>query len=370
MTRPNSITQSAPIEAIEARLLPSQLKHGLQLRHMQITGERPLPVVRCVNDDASGFGEAPPLPSFTGEDGNDTLEGVQAVAPQLLGLAPEIALDRLHRPGLSPSSPVRAALDIALHDLLARAHGVPLHNLLGQVVTPQVRISRAIGFHEPETTVALAQSYRESGVVALKLKVGRDVYLDAAIVQAVRQAVGPEVELAIDANESMSTAAAIALVEACRDINLAYFEQPVFRDDHNGLRAVRQADVKVLVDESLFTVEDAQRLLEQEAADLFAIKLIKCGGLRPALEIVNYARDHGVPVIVIDPLGSAVSLNSGLHLASIIDDSGYAHGLSAGLDVNAAHAPHLPLENGRLCVPSGPGLGVDVRWSTQGVGSA
>ncbi|HEX7002961.1 MAG TPA: enolase C-terminal domain-like protein [Trueperaceae bacterium] len=370
------------METVSARLLPSRLTHGLTLKHIRLEGERLLPVVRITNGESEGYGEAPPLPTFTGEEAEDTLAEVEAYLPRLVGVDPREALRRLHsadnssgdlapeadpandrlKGTLRASLPARCAIDLALHDLIARSQSVPLHSILGGSNRASVTITRAIGFHPLDRTVELARRYLSTGVTALKLKVGRETATDAAVVRAVRKEVGPEVELAVDANESLDTASAIELVEACREARLAYFEQPVGRDDYAGLRAVRETGVKVLADESLFTVEDARRLHEAGAVDLLAIKLIKCGGLAPALEIARFAVKHDLPVIVIDPLGSALSLNPGLHLAAVLPDRGYAHGLSAGLDVDAPHAPHLPLIGGRLQLPVGPGNGARVVW--------
>ena len=348
---------------IEARTLPSQLKHGLSLHHTRLEGTRLLPVVRCSTGEVHGFGEAPPLPTFTHETAEDTVHNISQLTSTLLGRPLEEAQRLLHSTDISTSPQTRAAIDIALCDLTARLQEKPVHQLLGTAVAARIRISRAIGLHSPQRTVELAREYVDAGVTALKLKVGRDTQTDAEVIKAVRDAFGLDLELAIDANEGFTRDGACALVNAVRDCHLAYFEQPVPRDDLAGLRAVRETGIKVLADESLFTAEDAVRLLAEEAADLFAIKLIKCGGLTPALEILRVAEEQSIPVIVIDPLGSAISLNAGLHLAAIIQDHPYAHGLSAALDVTASHAPHLPIHHGFVQLPSVPGLGTDVVWS-------
>jgi L-alanine-DL-glutamate epimerase-like enolase superfamily enzyme len=350
------------ITHIDARAFTSHLTHGLVLHHTRLEGERLLPVVRCGTATSSGFGEAPPLQTFTHETAADTVANIERLAPTLTGQTPRAALDTLHTLDTRVSSQTRAALDIALHDLIARDLSVPVNQLLGPATTAAVRISRAIGLHSLERTVDLARGYVALGITALKLKVGRDTDIDAAVIHAVRNAVGPKVELAIDANEGLTVQAAQRLVDATREAGLAYFEQPVPRSDYQGLRAVREAGLPILADESLFTAKDAQRLLEAQAADIFAVKLIKCGGLRPALEIVTLAEEHGIPVIIIDPLGSGVSLNAGLHLAAVLTPHRYAHGLSAGLDVTAHYAPHLPIEAGHIMVPTSPGLGAEVIW--------
>lgn len=350
------------ITYLEAQALTSRLKYGLALHHLRLEGERTLPVVKCSTSSHHGFGEAPPLPSFIRETTEETVENVRRLTPTFVGKSAAEALELLHTPPICPSPQTRAALDIAFHDLMAKERGQPLHTLLGHQVRQRVRVSRAIGLHPLKRTTEIAQEYLRMGVTALKLKVGRDVAA-AATIRAMREMVGPDIELAIDANEGLTSREALELLEATRASDLAYFEQPVPRDDYKGLCEVREGGVPVFVDESLFTLEDAERLLDAGAADGFALKGIKCGGLRPALEIARFAEQHNLPVVIIDPLGSAVSLNAGLHLAAVLKRSPYAHGLSAGLEVTTPYAPHLPVQAGYVQVPSYPGLGADVVWS-------
>ena len=257
---------------------------------------------------------------------------------------------------------MRCALDVALHDLIARAEGVPLDRLLGPRRQASIRISRAIGFHDSETLAWLLAGYLARGVTAFKVKVGRDRAADLQAIATVRRAAGDACEIAIDANESLSPSDAVALARAARAYEVAYFEQPVARGDVDGLCAVREAGLRVMADESVFDADDVARLATADAIDLVAIKLIKCGGLRPAMDIVRAGAAHGLPVTVIDPLGSAVSLHAGLAVAVTIEPHGYAHGLSAGFDVDAPFAPHVAPECGRIAPRDVAGIGIDVTW--------
>lgn len=377
MTPPTHATSSAnhgvgPLERVEARLLPSRLAHGLRLHNLELGGERLLPVVRLCADGVHGFGEAPPLLTFTGETAEATVAGVRRAARLLEGRTPDEALACLHAPGSGLGPSTRAALDIALHDLLARRRGLPLHRILaasaGRASRPSpVRVSRAIGFHSLERTVALARGYRRAGVTALKLKIGRAPSLDVGVVEAVRRAVGADVELAVDANGAYDADTALCVWRRLRGLSLVYLEQPVARHDLAGLRRLRAAGAVVLVDESVFDLADLARVAAAGAADGIVVKLIKCGGLRPALGLARASAERGLQVVVVDPLGSAVSLNAGLHLAAALPPTPFAHGLSAGLEVSAPYAPHLPVVGGRLAPPTAPGLGVEVVWPEGGV---
>lgn len=358
---PSPLPSEPRVDQLDAHVLTSHLEHGLTITNMRLAGERSLPLVRLRSGCHVGYGESPPLPSFTGLDAERTEAGLRAAADRVVGRTPREALAGLHAAPLLPG-PVRCALDVALHDLMARAQGVPVDHLLGPRRRTTVRISRALGFHDPESLSALVAGYVARGVTAFKVKVGRDLASDLAAIETVRRDAGEACEIAIDANESLARADAVLLTRASRDLGIAYFEQPVARGDVDGLRAVREAGLPVMADESAFDAGDVERLALEHAIDLVAIKLIKCGGLVPAMDIVRVGREHGLTVTVIDPLGSAVSLNAGLAVAVTIDPHAYAHGLSAGFDVRAPFAPHVPVQRGHLMASDAPGLGVDVAW--------
>ena len=352
------------IVTADALLLKAHLRVGLPIHGYSFGNVREVPAVRIATSDAVGFGEAPPLPSFTGYTSNDTLTLLQSVLPALHGQEPEGALHWLHCTDGIPDPQARAAIDIALHDLIATRQGVPVYHLLGGEEPKKVRISRAIGLHSPERAVDLALDYQRQEITALKLKLGRGLEADVETLLRVREAVGSETEIGIDANEAYTLEEAWCLWTNASDATPAYFEQPVARADLVGMKELRLRGVPVIADESAFDVASVRNLGIAGAADGVAIKLIKCGGLRPAVEMAAEALVHGLHIIVIDPLGSAISLNAGLHLATVLPVPPYAHGLSASYEVDAPYAPHKPAAKGHLLPTPQPGLGAQVMWST------
>jgi muconate cycloisomerase len=354
----------APIERAEARLLPTRVATRMTIAGRPLERDRAVPVVRLQAGGLVGYGEAPPLRPFTGLDGEATLDGLRAALPRLRRRSARDALASLHAPErlAATPAPVRCALDVALHDLIARQEGVPIDRLLAPRRSERVRVGRAIGFHDVEETLRLVRGYRARGIRAFKLKVGRGTSADVALVEAVRRELGEEAELAIDANGVLSVEEATSLARALRGVELAYVEQPVAAADLDGLAAVREAGVRVMVDESVFSAGDVEAVARHGAADLVTLTLLKSGGLAPAVEMARAARRHGLGAAVVDPLGSAISLSAGLALATVLPPAGVAHGLSAGYEVDAPHAPHRVRSDGTLPALTGPGLGVAVRW--------
>jgi len=130
------------------------------------------------------------------------------------------------------------------------------------------------------------------------------------------------------------------------------------------LARLRGLGVVVFADESAFMAADVARLARHDAVDGVIIKLVKSGGLRPARAMAEEALEHGLAVLVVDPLGSAISLLAGLHLAATLPPMAFAHGLSAAFDGDAPHAPHTPVLAGHQSPPDRPGLGADVFWTS------
>ncbi len=269
-------------------------------------------------DGTRGWGEIATLPPVTRETHDDALRVVDAAAPALLGTSaerwPEVfAAIAAEVPGHEASA---AGLEIAIADAWARQRGVPLRALLGPAREPVVT-----DITLPITTSAraaeLAAHWRGLGFTRLKVKVGGDPARDLARIAAI-EAAHPEAELALDANEGWTADQALEVVAALRrrGSRLALVEQPVHRDDPEGLaRVTREAGVPVAADESCRTPDDARRIAAGGLASALNIKLAKCG-LAGALEIVTIARTHGLGLMIGGMVETRIGMGAGAHLAS------------------------------------------------------
>ena len=154
--------------------------------------------------------------------------------------------------------PAVAAIGMALYDLVAKAEGVPVYRLLGGAFRTSVPILRILALKSPDETAAIAKKHVESGYRYLKIKLDNNTLeLDAARIRAVREAVGGEVHLTLDANQSYSPKEAISLYRRVADQNIDLFEQPVPARDHVGLKIVTDAvDCLVEADEGAASLED------------------------------------------------------------------------------------------------------------------
>src|SRR5262249_5252804 len=144
---------------------------------------------------------------------------------------------------------------------------------------------------------AIARGAIDHGFMAMKVKVGLGPENDMARVRAVREAIGPDIKLGVDANGGWPTAdiGVAAIRRLCDIANIAFAEQPVPAGDHEEMAAVRrQVNVPVIADESLYTLGDARALVRAKACDVFSIYIGKAGGIGPAKQIADFALAQGI----------------------------------------------------------------------------
>jgi L-Ala-D/L-Glu epimerase / N-acetyl-D-glutamate racemase len=322
-------------------------------------------VVEIRTDDGlHGFGEAPQVWRVTGE----SLAGAEAcisgpLSDVLLTRSPADLRDLL----VATSDAVvgnfgaKSAVDVALHDLAARGAGLSLPRFLGTTrhrVPTDVTVSASAAESMGET----AAERVAAGFSVLKVKVGTDVAADVARVRAVRESVGPDTFIRVDANQGWTPRAAIAAIRALEDadVGVEFVEQPVAAADFEGLAAVTAAvSTPVMADESCFGLHDLTRIIELRAADMVNIKLAKCGGLRVATALLELAAAHDVGTIVGSMMEGPIGVGAAASLVA-------AYGTTLTSDLDAAWwTPESPVvgglsyEPGVVLLPDAPGLGVD-----------
>lgn len=322
--------------------------------------------VRTV-DGAEGWGEATPDPNVTGETWSGSAETIRRdLAPALIGHDSrhrEAALHLLDA-GVEGAPSAKAALDIALHDLVARAAGIPLWQLLGGRARDALQISRVISIGAPDEMAAAATRHVASGFHTVKVKVGdpANPMLDVQRVAAVRAAVGSEIGIKVDVNQGWrSPGAAIAAIRAMAPSLPAYIEQPILWWDIEGLAEVRrQTGAMIMIDEGCHGPRDMLRAVSLRAADLVNIKLMKTGGVLNALKLNAIAEAAGISAQVGTMVESSIASAAGLHTAIAMTnvrtvEMGGPLMLTEDLGNVGAWYQH-----DQVTVPDAPGLGIEV----------
>jgi L-alanine-DL-glutamate epimerase-like enolase superfamily enzyme len=331
---------------LEAKRLDLQLATPLRIAYGTLYQTYNV-VARIHDGDLVGIGEAAPSPIY-GESQESVLACLDDFARQIGDdpFALETGLDAFDHTFLGNPA-AKAAVDIALHDLLGKRSGLPIFRLFGLSADRTPLTSLTIGLDSPEVMAQKAQAARAFPV--LKVKLGTDH--DLEIIRAIRKVSGATIR--VDANAGWTPEQAIRIIEEIAPYGIQLVEQPVYPADLEGLRLVRQhAPMPVFADESCVTVADIPRLAD--CVDGINIKLMKCGGLRQALEMIHVARAHGLQIMLGCMVESAIAITAAAHLSPLVD---YAD-LDGNLMIEADPYTGVRVANGKLLLPEAPGLGI------------
>ena len=310
---------------------------------------------------ARGFGEALPLAGFDLESPTHARAALADAARQLVGSEIDSADAGLGAAArdLARAPAARAALDAALRDLEAREIGTSLAASLGANARARVPTALLLGAEHADGAAAEARRAVAAGFRVLKLKLGTNAFdADRARVAAVREAVGNEVALRVDANGAWSEATAAAHLEALASLDVELVEQPLASEALEALARLRRASpVPLAADESVRDVASAERVLRFEAADVLVVKPAAVGGLGSALSIARRAREAQVEVLVTTFLDTAIGRAGALHLAAALPPGRHAAGLATGSLLADDLAPGPVPKSGAIALPSDNGLG-------------
>ncbi len=272
-----------------------------------------------------GYGEAPPTAVITGETRQSIETAVREyLAPAVTGVtldSPEDAWKRMEK-AMAKNTTAKAAMDVAIWDACARAAGKPLFRMLGGGgEAPKTRLETdiTISVNDPETMARDTERAVKEGFRILKVKVGKGGLEDVERVRRVRAAAGKDAVLRIDANQGWTPEEAVRTIGMMEDagLNPELVEQPVSCHDFRGMQWVTsRVSIPILADESVFSPEDAERLIQERGADMINIKLMKTGGITPALRICDMAAEHRISCMMGCMLESAVSVSGAAHLAA------------------------------------------------------
>lgn len=269
---------------------------------------------------ALGYGEAPPTGVITGDTTGAIIGAIQDhIAKNIIGMEIDNLEDVLQKiqKSIVHNSSAKAAVDMAVWDLYGQLYKIPVYKLLGGA-RKQIVTDITISVNEPEQMAHDAIDAIKRGYDCLKVKVGANPDLDVARLAAVRKAVGDDVLIRIDANQAWSPKQAVRILNQMQEkgLKLELVEQPVKAADIEGLKFVTENSyVPVLADESVFSPEDAMKIMQNHAADYVNIKLMKCGGLYNALKIISAAEVYGIECMLGCMLEAKVSVNAAVHLA-------------------------------------------------------
>lgn len=265
-----------------------------------------------------GWGEASPSERILGSTAETTLAALEVLIPAVLGEDPRRIGFLVHKMDLviSGQAAAKAALDIALHDLAGRITCEPVWRTLGGHRPEGVDTDFTVGMDDPQVMASEAKELVGRGFRTIKVKVGEEPRVDVERVRAVRDAVGHDIAIRIDANQGWTVSQAIRTLKAMAGLDVQLVEQPVAAEDVEGLARVRaRSPIPVMADEAVHSPADALRVIRAGAADYVNIKLMKAGGLRHAQEIASICRAAGIPNMIGGMVESNISATAAIHFA-------------------------------------------------------
>jgi L-alanine-DL-glutamate epimerase-like enolase superfamily enzyme len=317
-------------------------------------------LVRIRSGNLEGWGAV--APNTVTSETPETIERFLLDArARLIGTDPcDIPVVHGSMKGPSHANPsAMAGVDLAIHDLIGKIYDVPLCGLLGRQ-KESIETSMTIGIADFQSTIEKARSSVESGFNILKLKIGLDHEEDLCRVRGVRESVGEGVRLRVDCNQGYSLETAKRIVKELEPLSVEFIEQPVRAEDWDGLRELTAvSSIPIMADEAVKTPEEARRLADGGYADLLNLKLMKCGGIYPAMEIAKICQDRGVKIMVGCMAECQAAIAGGLHFAlsqKIVD---YAD-LDSYFSLLGDPTRAVVCSEGTLSPRRGPGLGIDV----------
>jgi len=325
-------------------------------------------LVKIVADDGTaGYGEGSPLPAYSEETQGTVIHIIRdMLGPALIGQDPRDRdrLDALMESAIHAHAFAKGALSMALYDLAGKAIGVPVYQLLGGKRTDRVPYNATVGISTLEEMVTDACKLVQDGFTDIKIKIGHSLREDLARLHAIRQAVGPDITIRVDANQGYRSGDALPALRKMESVGLLWFEQPVPRWDLDGMaRLARELETNILADESAYTPADVMALARHEAADVINIKISKYG-LGNAKRMAAVAEAASLPCMVGCMTVMGLATAASIHFCCA-NDFPYTSELDGPLfladDVLVGNPYSTPLAEKAWPVPEGPGFGVSLK---------
>jgi len=270
------------------------------------------------SDGVDGWGETTPISQITGDTQAIDAAAATDLAKLVLGRDPLDIEGRVTdmRGFLAFNSSVRAAFDMALHDVAGKVAGLPLYAYLGGG-NRRLQTDVTIGIGEPEKMAEQAVALKKTGVSAIKVKLGTTAEEDVRRIDRIRNAIGNELPLRVDANQGWDFPTAVTVLRRLESSGIEYCEQPIAHWNFDGFRRLReQVSIPIMADESVFDHHDAFKLSAGGCCDYLNIKLAKSGGIHTALKINAVGEACGIKCMLGCMMETRLGLTAAAHLVS------------------------------------------------------
>lgn len=321
-------------------------------------------LVRIDTDEGlRGWAEAPSRPHLYGETQRSIVAAVEEkLGPPLIGMNP-FDLEKIHHQMeyLRQNLTAKAAIDIALHDIIGQYMKLPIYRLLGGWNEGKVPVSWMMGILEPKDMAEEAGRFYREGIKGFKIKVGIDPQKDVVNFRAIREAVGKDAILYIDANQGYSPYDAIWAIKEMERYGIAWAEEPVpISAGERRLSVARSISIPISGDESCFTADLVAREIQTGAIGLVVIKVARTGYFQ-SRKIVHQCEPAGIPCLIGSQGDTGIGTIAAVHMAKAFKQIKYPieNTYFLRLEDDILKEP-LTLKEGFIEISEKPGLGVEI----------
>src|SRR4051812_19702232 len=292
----------ATIQSVELYKLFIPLKEPFVISLGPINEVQNVIVIIRTKDGCAGYGECSPYMTINGESVDTCFVVGQYFAKVLKGknaIDIPACIDAMDKTIYANSS-IKSAFDIALHDIAGQHAGKPIYQLLGGEKNKVLETDMTVSIGDPQKMKADAMKFKNEGFPAIKVKLGEGKDIDVARIKAIREGIGMDHPLRIDANQGWETPdKAIAVLQALGEFNIEHCEEPISRWRFMDLRKVTEASpIPIMADESCGDEHDAERLIQLNACRMFNIKLGKSSGFYKGMKIASLGEAAGMEMQV------------------------------------------------------------------------
>lgn len=338
---------------------PAKSAHGLISTQESV-------VVKILTDRGEhGLGGIDPIPGYDPESQDEVVTTIESsLAPLIKGKDPFQIKKILEIMDLEIAGHLgsKAAVEMALFDLMGKCLGVPVHVFFGGRVKDYIHLNGWIGIVDPEQASQEARGWLDKGFLSVKVKIDTDLTAAKKRVEAVRAEGKDKLQIRVDANESLDMERALDTVKALAPLNIFYLEQPFPRKlIKDFVTLSRSSPIKLMADESVQDMETLTSILKLEAAHFVKVKVQKQGGFLKINQMIQVAEGFGIPVILGHGFGLTISTLAELHIAAstkaVLDGCESVGPIKMADDI--VKEPII-MDRGSIRVPTKPGLGVEL----------
>ena len=314
----NRMNTPLVIDRIEIYQSPIKLKEPFVISLGTLECAENVIVVIHTNTGIAGYGECSPFMTINGESMGTAFVVAQLLAKVLKGKDPlnieacSLMMDKL----IYGNSSIKSAFDIALYDIASQYVGLPLYQFLGGKKNKTIITDYTISIGSIDKMVSDAKKIKDRGFQIIKVKLGGEKYEDIERIKHIREQVGEEIILRIDANQGWTKEHASEILNAIAVYNIQHCEEPIARWQYMQLPELRKYSlIPIMADESCCDHNDAQRLIDINACDLFNVKLGKSSGMYKALKIIKLVEQANKKIQIGGFLESRLAFTASAHLA-------------------------------------------------------